>query len=134
MRRAKGEKTLSEALEIAGEYSGNLTVRQLYYQLVARGHIANSQESYKGLVALLGEARLVGDFPFEWLLDRTREARAGRFKGNQTDVDTALDSTADDLRGAPESWLWRRPLVRTAGTPLGMGREGGARGSLRAAL
>lgn len=107
MRRAKGEQTLQEALTIAGEYAGNLTVRQLYYQLVARGHIANSQESYKGLVALLGEARLAGDFPFEWLLDRTREARPGRFKGDQTDVDAALDSTASDLKGAPELWLWR---------------------------
>ena len=107
MRREKSERTLADAYQIASEYSGNLTVRQLYYQLVARGHIANSQESYKRLVSLLGEARLAGDFPFEWLLDRTREARPGRFKGNQIDVDGALDSAADDLRRAPESWLWR---------------------------
>ena len=107
MRREKSERTLADAYQIASEYGGNLTVRQLYYQLVARGHIANSQESYKRLVSLLGEARLAGDFPFEWLLDRTREARPGRFKGNQIDVETALDSAADDLRRAPESWLWR---------------------------
>ena len=61
--------TLDSAREIAGEYNGNLTVRQLYYQLVAQGFIANSQESYKRLVSILTDARLSGDFPFEWLLD-----------------------------------------------------------------
>lgn len=106
-RRDRGQATLDHALEIAGEYSGNLTVRQLYYQLVARGYIPNSQESYKRLVGILREARLSGEFPFEWLLDRTREARPGRFTGNQDIIEDALASTADELRRAPEAWLWR---------------------------
>lgn len=107
MRRVKAQETLGNAREIAEEYDGNLTVRQLYYQLVARGFIPNSQESYKRLVSILSEARLSGDFPFEWLLDRTRQARTGRFTGDQTIVDSALDNAARELRQAPESWLWR---------------------------
>lgn len=107
MRRRKGQKTLDHAYSIAGEYDGNLTVRQLYYQLVARGYIPNSQESYKRLVSILTEARLSGDFPFEWLLDRTREARTGRFIGDQTTVSSALDNAARELRQSPEAWLWR---------------------------
>jgi hypothetical protein len=74
---------------------------------VARGFIPNSQESYKRLVSILTEARLSGDFPFEWLLDRTREARPGNFTGDQVTVESALANAASELRRAPESWLWR---------------------------
>jgi hypothetical protein len=108
MRQRKATTdTLDAAYSIAGEYRGNLTVRQLYYQLVARGFIPNSQESYKRLVSILTDARLSGDFPFEWLLDRTREARPGRFTGDQTDPADALSSVAREIRSAPERWLWR---------------------------
>lgn len=99
--------TLDQAKEIAEEYDGNLTVRQLYYRLVAGGHIPNSVESYKRIVSVLTDARYSGEFPIEWLLDRTREAKPGFFKTNQDDVEDALASTAADLRGAPESWLYR---------------------------
>lgn len=101
------QEALLYAREIASEYGGNLTVRQLYYQLVARGYIPNSQESYKRLVSILTNARLAGSFPFDWLLDRTREARPGRFSGDQVSIESALRSAARELRSAPESWLWR---------------------------
>lgn len=102
----RSQDTLDSAHEIAGEYNGNLTVRQLYYQLVARGFIPNSFESYQRLVRILTDARLGGKFPFEWLLDRTREARPGKFTQIQQTVKSALTNAADDLRRAPESWLW----------------------------
>jgi hypothetical protein len=104
--RCRSRDTLQSAHEIAGEYAGNLTVRQLYYQLVARGFILNSFESYQRLVRILTDARLAGSFPFEWLLDRTREARAGKFTTMQSTVSSALRDAADDVRKAPESWLW----------------------------
>lgn len=105
--RAKNKSTLLQAYSIAAEYNGNLTVRQLYYQLVARGFIQNSQESYRRLVCILTDGRLSGDFPFEWLLDRTREARPGRFSIDQTSVEDALASSAREIRQAPQRWLWR---------------------------
>jgi hypothetical protein len=107
MKLAATLDTLRDARSIASEYGGNLTVRQLYYQLVARGSIANSQESYKRLVSILTTARLSGEFPFDWILDRTREARPGRFAGDQIDVGDALEATARNLRRAPEHWIWR---------------------------
>lgn len=109
VRGLKGatQSTLANAYQIASEYGGNLTLRQLYYQLVARGFIANSQESYSRLGRILADARLSGAFPFEWLLDRTREARAGGFTHSQTNVGSALANAAGELRRAPESWLWQ---------------------------
>jgi hypothetical protein len=106
-RRQKQQDTLDAAYSIASEYNGNLTVRQLYYQLVARGFIPNSAESYKRLVCILTDARLSGEFPFEWIIDRTREARTGSFHRDQTDIESALRSAAHELRQAPESWIWR---------------------------
>lgn len=105
--RCAARITLLRAHDIAGEYKGNLTVRQLYYQLVARGYIANSQESYKRLVGILTDARLAGEFPFEWLLDRTRESRPGRYTGNQDDAPGTMPNVESELRSAPERWLWR---------------------------
>jgi hypothetical protein len=105
--RQETRDTLDSAYSIASEYGGNLTVRQLYYQLVARGFIENSQRSYKRLVSILSDARLAGEFPFEWLLDRTRECRPGDFGTDSTSVYRALRSAADELREAPERWLWR---------------------------
>lgn len=49
-----------------------LTIRQLYYQLVARGHIENSVRSYDNIVALLTNARLAGLIDWDAIEDRTR--------------------------------------------------------------
>lgn len=121
--------TLRHAYKIASGYGGNLTVRQLYYRLVAldlfpedrkwiklpggkfvldlENGSKNADPNYKWLIGLLTDARLGGSFPMGWLLDRTRDAKAGKFTGNQEDVDAALSSIEDDVRNAPESWLWR---------------------------
>jgi hypothetical protein len=105
--RVATQDTLTQALSIAGEYDGNLTLRQLYYQLVARGYIPNSQASYSRLGVILADARLAGTFPFEWLMDRTRESRPGSFIVDQTDVHRMLTQAADEVRTAPRRWIWR---------------------------
>jgi len=83
---------LDRCLDIAHTYDGNLTVRQLYYRLVAEATIGNGQREYKRIVATLSKARLDGTFPFEYLLDRTREVRPGNFTRNEVDVDDAINS------------------------------------------
>ncbi len=50
-----------------------LSLRQLYYQLVARDHIPNSQRSYKNLGALVSNARQAGFIDWEMIEDRNRE-------------------------------------------------------------
>lgn len=49
-----------------------LTVRQLYYQLVARDIIPNTERSYKNTVRLVNEARLAGLLDWDAIEDRTR--------------------------------------------------------------
>jgi len=52
-----------------------LTVRQLYYRLVARQLIENSLNSYKRVVDILARARRRGDVDYESIEDRTREVK-----------------------------------------------------------
>jgi hypothetical protein len=51
----------------------SLSLRQLYYQLVARGHIPNSLRSYKNLGNLVSDARLSGLVDWDMIVDRNRE-------------------------------------------------------------
>lgn len=50
----------------------DLTLRQLYYQMVARGHIENSQKSYKRMGELVNNARLAGLIDWNMITDRAR--------------------------------------------------------------
>ncbi len=50
-----------------------LTVRQLYYQCVARGVIENTLQEYKRLANLINEAKLAGHLDWDALEDRTRD-------------------------------------------------------------
>lgn len=61
---------------VLSEYQADgydLTVRQLYYQLVARGYIENSQRSYKRTADLINNARLAGWIDWDMITDRGRE-------------------------------------------------------------
>lgn len=53
-----------------------LTLRQVYYQLVARGIIPNSERSYKNLGNLINDGRLAGLIDWYAIVDRTRNLRA----------------------------------------------------------
>ncbi len=99
--RLEREELLEVALEIASEYGGNLTLRQLYYQCVARGHSPNHDRDYKRLGDVVGQARMRGQFPFHWLEDRGRTVHGGDFTRFDDDVDDALERAAEDLRNAP---------------------------------
>jgi hypothetical protein len=61
-----------KAAEIVESYDTPLTVRQLYYQLVAANAIPNSQKSYKSVVTLLLEARQNGIIDWDKIEDRGR--------------------------------------------------------------
>jgi hypothetical protein len=50
-----------------------LTLRQLYYQLVARGQRPNDERSYKNLSALVSSARDAGLIDWDMIEDRGRE-------------------------------------------------------------
>lgn len=53
-----------------------LTLRQLYYQFVARALIPNTMQSYKRLGDILNKARLAGLLDWNFIVDRTRNLRS----------------------------------------------------------
>jgi len=63
------------ANDIIEEYAAmgfSLTLRQLYYQFVARGLIPNSERSYKNLGVIINDGRLAGLIDWDAIEDRTR--------------------------------------------------------------
>lgn len=72
---ARVTERITLAQQVLAEYQAagyTLTIRQLYYQLVARGYIENSQRSYKRIVADMTKARMAGLVPWTAIEDRTR--------------------------------------------------------------
>src|ERR1039457_2019772 len=66
---------VAKANQILAEYSARgivVTLRQLYYQFVARDIIPNKQSEYKRLGSIVNDARLAGLIDWNFLQDRTR--------------------------------------------------------------
>lgn len=60
----------------------DLTLRQVYYQLVAGDLIPNSERSYKNLGSLINDGRLAGLIDWNAIVDRTRNLRGLRADKN----------------------------------------------------
>src|SRR6185369_10539864 len=71
-----------------------LSLRQLYYQLVARALIENSEKSYKNIGNLVSDARQAGLIDWDMIEDRGRE----------TVSVSHWDSPADIVRSAAYSF------------------------------
>ena len=77
--RDKSLELIDKINEVVEEYFAqdySLTLRQCYYQLVARGIIENSQNSYKTVGNLINDARLAGLIDWEAIEDRTRNLKS----------------------------------------------------------
>src|SRR5215510_14642399 len=70
MSRITWPRILSVAAEIVRSYETGVTLRQLFYRLVAEGYLPNTPSAYKNLSKTTAAARRRGDFPN--LIDRTR--------------------------------------------------------------
>lgn len=66
------QDTVRNVNGIVGQYDFALTLRQVYYRLVAAGLIPNRRSSYNGLSAQLVKARENGDVAIDALVDRSR--------------------------------------------------------------
>lgn len=74
--KAASVSLLNTANSIITEYGNDgytLTLRQLYYQFVARDIIENSERSYKNLGNLVTKARMAGKICWDSIEDRNRE-------------------------------------------------------------
>jgi len=69
---AKTAKVIEQANEIMAEYDGEMTLRQLHYQFVARDLHENTMQNYKKLGDILRNARMAGRVDWDLMQDRTR--------------------------------------------------------------
>lgn len=83
--RADTLRMIDLANEIASSYKRrgfNLSLRQLYYQFIARDLMPNSEKSYDKLGRVISDARLAGLFDWDYLEDRGREAHGVDWLGS----------------------------------------------------
>lgn len=74
----RNAELIDQANTIIAEYEQQgftLTLRQIYYQFVARALIPNTMQSYKRLGQVINDARLAGYVDWEAMEDRTRNVR-----------------------------------------------------------
>lgn len=63
---------VNHVAEVIGSYNIPITLRQIYYRLVAAGHIPNTRSSYNGLSKHLVRARENQDIDESRIVDRSR--------------------------------------------------------------
>jgi hypothetical protein len=117
---------IEKATAIAESYRDqgyDLTLRQLYYQFVSRGWIANKDTEYKRLGSILNDARMAGEFDWDYITDRTRNIRGG--DGYMTDPADVIDPNMYTMalwEGQPqrvEVWVEKDALVGVIGQAAG---------------
>jgi hypothetical protein len=114
-----------------------LTLRQLYYQFVARQLIANAVPEYKRLGRIVAEGRRAGLIDWAHIEDRTRDLDRYSYWDDPSDIlRSAAESYREDVWTGqtfrPEVWIeksaltgvvkpvcnrWRVPHIATRGYP-----------------
>jgi hypothetical protein len=99
----------------------DLTLRQVYYQMVARDIIPNTQQSYKRIGDIINDARLAGLIDWLAIVDRTRNVRENSHWSDPSDiVRSAAQSFAYDKWAKqemrPEVWVEKDALVGVVGS------------------
>lgn len=122
---------IAQANGICEDYQAqgyDLTLRQVYYQFVARGLLANSDRNYKRLGSIINDARLAGLMDWSFIRDRTRFLRS---QGYWEDPEQIIDASARGFQRnlwiesgqhyRPEVWVEKDALigiVEQAASPL----------------
>jgi len=93
-----------------------LTLRQLYYQMVARDVIPNKQSEYKRLGSIINDARLAGLVDWSSIEDRTRNLRSLSMWSNPQEIMRAVANQYHEnpwltQKWAPEVWIEKDALV-----------------------
>ena len=134
-RRTKDQTTaLRELLYTVLDEHHPMTVRQAYYQLVARQAIDNNRGQYQAISNLLVDMRKAGIVPWAWIEDRNRRPRHVAMWDDLPDFGrTVLASYRRDVwatqPGLIEVWLEKDALsgifedvIRPYGVTLNVGR------------
>lgn len=121
-----GKKTravLEQANQIIEEYQEQgieLTVRQLYYQFVARDLIPNTPSEYRKLKDAINNGRLAGFIDWDAIVDRTRTDRGNtHWSDPEQIISSAAYSYAKDSRVTQkfyvEVWVEKDALIGIVG-------------------
>jgi len=110
---------IDNAITIVSDYRAqgfSLTLRQLYYQFVARGLLANTEKSYNKLGNIVSDARRAGLIDWDAIEDRTRYLRKlPSWDKPQSILESARDSYHRDLWASQskrlEVWIEKDALV-----------------------
>lgn len=106
--RGESYSLVQTANQIVADYARqgfSLTLRQLYYQFVARGRIVNSDRSYKNLGTVINRGRMAGLIDWNAIEDRTRNL------STHPHWDSAGDIVSSAARGFMQD-LWADQPIR----------------------
>lgn len=117
--RKESLETIQNVNSIVDEYARggySLTLRQVYYQLVARGFIPNNDRSYKNLGNLINDGRMAGLIDWYAITDRTRFIRENSHWDSPSEI---VNSCADqfyknhwiDMDNYVEVWVEKDALI-----------------------
>lgn len=98
----------------------DLTLRQVYYQLVARDVIPNNERSYKNLGNLISDGRMAGLIDWNAIIDRTRNLRQNSHWDSPAEIITAVSEqfAYDKWEGQEyyvEVWVEKDALIGVVG-------------------
>jgi len=110
---------IARANDVCAEYAAqgfDLTLRQLYYQFVSRGWIANRQTEYKRLGSIVNDGRLAGLIDWDYIVDRTRNLQSlAHWRSPQQIIDAVAQQYRHELWARQpfrvEVWIEKDALV-----------------------
>ena len=115
-------ETANRILEDYGARGYDLTLRQLYYQFVARGILPNKDTEYKRLGSIINDARMCGLIDWDHINDRTRNLQRLSTWNSPADIVKAcvtqyrIDRWADQPNYV-EVWVEKDALVGVVQVP-----------------
>lgn len=112
-------RMIQQADGILREYTSAglvVTVRQLYYQFVARGLISNTEQSYKRVIDIVGKARMAGLLDWDAIEDRGRVPQVpSEWSSIESIVDVAIKQFRlprwNDQPHYAEAWIEKQALA-----------------------
>ena len=87
------QETVTAVNQVIGQYTIPLTLRQIYYRLVAGGLIPNRRSAYNGLSAQLVRAREMGEVDERRINDRSRSIEDRAFDSPTAFLEAAIYTT-----------------------------------------
>jgi Arc/MetJ-type ribon-helix-helix transcriptional regulator len=116
--------TIGQANKIILEYAEDgyaLTLRQLYYQMVARGLIPNQQREYERLGSIVSDGRMAGLISWTAIEDRGRNLMGLQSRGSPAEAFAAARASYrrdlwEDQPCRVEAWVEKQALEGVLGS------------------